>query len=140
MHTTNNNFDFLFPKNIFYPLMIITSIINVCLAGSCQTHTTTSIRKKQHILPRRVCLTFRIMTNIVFITIISVNGVIFFFHTFIWGIARVSYDECHHLYVCLDYYYDYFTARWMSEIYVKEWTKIIITLLNIIGFPSANDL
>lgn len=116
--TLNEHSDFLLPKKYFLPTNDNhNNKYHKCLFSWFMSNSHTlaytymSERRTHFADMRRVCLTlFRIMTNIVFITIISVNGVIFFFsfHSFA---REFLYDECHHLFVCLDYYYDYFSAR-----------------------------
>lgn len=141
--TLNEHSDFLLPKKYFLPTNDNhNNKYHKCLFSWFMSNSHTlaytymSERRTHFADMRRVCLTlFRIMTNIVFITIISVNGVIFFFsfHSFA---REFLYDECHHLFVCLDYYYDYFSARWVKFMWMNRdiWTRIIITLLKLNRF------
>lgn len=97
-----------------------------------------------------------IMTNIVFITIISVNGVIFsiFFSSYTHTYTHHSetlpekYDECHHLFVWMCnvwiYYYDYYYITTTNDEWVRnlceKWINEHLQSSSLIGFPSAKHL
>lgn len=123
-------------------IIIITSIINVCLAGSCQKHTHVWMHRQKkwtHFAEEEartdpcvfVCSTllFRIMTNIVFITIISVNGVVFFFSCYLEALYARNF-RCTYTYKL--YYMMsviiYFMYVWMIIMIIllrDEWLKFV---------------